>query len=191
MFKPKAFLVLTIVLLLSILLIAGVIWYGSREPQLGGAFTLNHRDQDWALLDNAKRLNLVYVGYVKCPDVCPMTLTYAAQAFKQLTEEQGSSTQLIFISVDVANDTPKDVADYAEQFNPNFIGLTGSQENIARVVQMIGASYLMEKNPGSHLGYSIAHSDRLFFLNKKGFVIDTLPNPRSSEFLTQKIKDNL
>ncbi len=191
MIKSKVLLAMLSILISSLMIVGAVVWYGSRTPQLGGAFTLNHLGQDWVLLDQTKKLNLIYVGYVKCPDVCPMTLTYAAQSFRQLSQEELENTQLLFISVDVAHDTPESVAQYAEQFAPQFIGLTGSEESIANAVQKIGASFMLEPSPGSRLGYSIAHSDRLFFLNKKGLVIDTIPNPRSAELITQKIKENL
>jgi protein SCO1/2 len=50
---------------------------------------------------------------------------------------------------------------------------------------------MVEKNPNSYLGYSIAHSDRIFLLNKKGFVIDTLPGLRSDQALLDKLKELL
>lgn len=50
---------------------------------------------------------------------------------------------------------------------------------------------MLEKNPKSYLGYSIAHTDRLFFLNKKGYVIDSISNPRSADEILLKIKEHL
>ncbi len=184
-------LVIPFTLALALLIVGAFLWYGSRAPHLEAHFSLNHRGENWSFDENAKKLNLVYVGYVKCPDVCPMSLSYAAQAFHKISKDQLKNTQLIFISVDTAHDTPASVADYAVQFYPSFVGLTGSQIKVDEAVRSMGASYMVEKDPKSYLGYSIAHSDRIFFLDKKGIVIDSLANPRSEESVTKKIKDLL
>lgn len=190
--QKKEFLIVVLIsMALSALVVTGVIWYGSQRPSQGGDFTLIHRGQNWNLSQNAKKLNLVYVGYAKCPDVCPMSLSYASQAFRKLSAEDLEKIQFIFISVDAENDTAENVADYASQFFPQFVGLTGKKEDIDKTVFSIGASYMVEKDAKSYLGYSIAHSDRIFFLNKKGFVIDTLPGLRSDQALLEKLKEIL
>lgn len=120
-----------------------------------------------------------------------MALSFSAQAVQQLTEKEQKNMRMLFLSVDVDHDTPADVATYAEQFNKNFIGLTGSKEQVDSIVSLFKASYIVEENPKSYLGYSIAHTDRIFFLNKKGLVVDTLPNPRSAEEIVAKIKEHL
>lgn len=166
----------------------GFLWYSNRPPQLGGNFTLNHNGQPWAFSDHAKKLNLLYIGYAKCPDVCPMALSYSAQAIQQLSPGEAEKIQFIFISVDAAHDTAEAVATYAKQFHPHFIGLTGAQVDIDKAVRALGASYLVEENKNSYLGYSIAHTDRVFILNKKGYVIDSVPSPRSADEILVKIK---
>lgn len=169
----------------------GFLWYTNKGPQLGGDFTLNHNGQPWSFSAHAKKINLLYIGYAKCPDVCPMALSYSAGAIQQLNPDESQKIQLIFISVDVAHDTAEAVATYAQQFNPQFIGLTGTQVEIDKTLKAVGASYLVEENKKSYLGYSIAHTDRIFILDKKGYVIDTVPSPRSADEILEKIKESL
>ena len=139
--QKKEFLIVVLIsLVLSAMVVSGVVWYGSKRPTQGGDFTLNHRGRDWTLSENAKKVNLVYVGYAKCPDVCPMSLSYASQAFRQLSAEQLKDIQLIFISADVENDTAEGVADYAANFFPQFIGVTGKVVDSDRTITAIGAS---------------------------------------------------
>lgn len=173
------------------LLLFGLLKMANTTPTLGGTFELKYRGTDWHFLDHSKRLNLLYIGYAKCPDVCPMSLSVAAQAFLKLSEEQLKQTQLLFLSVDYQNDKPDDVADYATQFFKEFVGLSGTKQQIDFVVNLFGASYLMEKNPKSYIGYSIAHTDKIFFLNEKGEIIKSIANPRSDEQIYQSIKELL
>lgn len=171
--------------------LAILIWHETKGPVLGGDFKLNHRGQEWAFSQHNRKLNLLYIGYAKCPDVCPLSLSNAGQAFNQLTQEQAKDVQLIFISVDFEHDTPDSVAEYASQFNPHFIGLTGREDEIQKAVNIFGASFMTEKNPKSYLGYSIAHTDRIFFLNEDGRVVDSIPNPRIAGDILNKIKEHL
>lgn len=174
-----------------LLALALTIWYGTRPPVLGGDFSLNHRGQTWDFSKDPKKLNLLYVGYAKCPDVCPMSLSVSGQAFKNLSPAELAQTRLIFVSVDSEHDTPESVAEYASQFYPDFIGLTGNAADIQKTVSLFGASFMVEKNARSYLGYSIAHTDKIFYLDRKGQVIDFIPQPRSSEEILSKIKEHL
>lgn len=177
--------------LTAILALYGALWFSQRAPELGGDFRLNHNGRIWIFSQNAKPLNLLYVGYAKCPDVCPMALSYAAQTLQELSPEEASQVQLIFISVDASHDTAESVATYARQFNPGFIGLTGSQPDIDKTIKLFGASYIVEENPKSYLGYSIAHTDRIFVLDRKGKVLDSISSPRSTDEIRIKIKEHL
>lgn len=187
----RAYQVFAIAIFLGMAAIAFMIWQQMRGPKLGGDFNLNYRGQAWTFSKNARELNLLYIGYAKCPDVCPLSLSYARQAFQELTEKQAKNVQLIFVSVDFENDNPQSVAEYAAQFNPSFVGLTGKEAEIRKAVDLFGASFMTEKNSKSYLGYSISHTDRLFFLNEDGIVVDTIPNPRVAGEIVRKIKEYL
>ena len=179
--------VITLVALGSLVMI----WYFDQKPRIGGDFTLNYHGSEWNLVKNAKKINVLYFGYAQCPDVCPLSLSVASQAFRQLNEAELKEVQLVFLSVDHKHDTAKQVAEYATQFFPQFIGTTGTEQQIDQTVKQFKASYVYEKNEKSYLGYSIAHTDRLYILNKKGFVIDTIPSPRDYKIILTKIKENL
>jgi len=190
--SPPSFIkALFISAIAALVLLTLVIWYAQKKPVIGGDFQLNFRGQQWIFDQNKKQINLLYVGYAKCPDVCPMSLSYSAQAFLKLTSEELNLVQLIFVSVDHENDTAENVADYAAQFFPRFIGLTGTKQQIDFTVNLFGASYILEKNPKSYIGYSIAHTDRIFILNNKGILIDSISSPRSADEIYNKIKENL
>lgn len=177
--------------ILALAALGAGLWFSQQGPRMGGDFSLTHEGARWTFSEHAKPLNLLYVGYAKCPDVCPMALSFSAQAFKMLTPKEASRVQLIFISVDAKNDTAESVSIYAKQFNPEFVGLTGTQEAIDLAIKAFGATYMVEENPKSYLGYSIAHTDRIFILNKKGIVVDSISSPRSADEIAQKIKENL
>jgi len=121
-----------------------------------------------------------------------MSLSYAGDAFRMLKSDELSDVRFLFLSVDQAHDKPNDVADYAANFFPTFIGLSGSKEQIDKTIGLFPASYVLEENPKSYLGYSISHTDRIFFLNSKGVVIDSISGSKEgSDSIYKKIKENI
>lgn len=192
--KPKwstFFIALFAALFVFSALFFGFVSYVQNQNTVGGDFELTYKDEPWKFSDHSKKLNLFYIGYAKCPDVCPMSLSVASDAFKELNARQKKNIQLIFLSVDHENDNPEEVAKYAQQFNPEFVGLSGSKEQIDQAVSLFHASYLLEKTPDTYLGYSISHTDRFFFLNSKGRVEAMIANPRSKDEVLNVIKETL
>lgn len=177
--------------LLTSICLAATIWYATKEPSFGGNFSLTYRGQPWSFSENPREINLLYFGYAKCPDVCPLTLSYAGAAFRKLSKDELAKIRLVFVSVDQEHDNPNDVADYATNFFSDFIGLSGSQLQIDNAIHLFPASYMIEKNPKSYLGYSISHTDRIFFLDTKGKMLDSVAGPREADPILKKIKEYL
>lgn len=158
---------------------------------VGGNFTANFNGNEWVYSDNTNKINLFYIGYVNCPDICPITLSSVNVAYNKLSEEEKKLVNVVFLSVDHENDTPEEVAEYTAQFSPSFVGLSGSKEQIDKIVDLFQASYIVEKDEKSYLGYSIMHTDRLWFLDKDGKSKDVILNPRLSDEILLKIKGML
>ncbi|GAB4426306.1 MAG: SCO family protein [Turneriella sp.] len=117
------------------------------------------------LVSHLKQVNLLFFGYTRCPDFCPMTLHRLHSALGDNTEFKAKLT-LLFISVDPKNDTPAELTRYLAAF-PYAQGFTGSSEEIRRVEKLFGA-YSKPENA------SISHSLYLYVLNRKGRVIHLL-----------------
>ncbi len=120
---------------------------------LGGDFTLvSYENQNWNLKQNAKTINLIFFGYTTCPDYCPNTLS----KFKKLNQSLGKTAeevQYIFISVDPKRDTPEILKKYIEFYISNGIGLTGSKEEIDKIVHNYKANYEVNGNFIDHSTY--------------------------------------
>ena len=73
---------------------------------------------------------LIYFGYTFCPDVCPLDAARNAAAVDILAE-RGINVTPLFISIDPDRDTPEVLRDYTDNFHPDMIGLTGTEEQVA------------------------------------------------------------
>ena len=74
-------------------------------------------------------MTLVFFGYANCPDVCPLTMAKLAGTYRDLGEP--ANLQVIMVTVDPKRDTPEVLKDFVENFHPDFVGLTGTPQQIA------------------------------------------------------------
>ncbi len=188
-------LVLAFFVIISGLIGAGAYLFSEGQlmaPQMPPVtFEFQDQDKTFQFPAQAAKLNLFYFGYTNCPDVCPLTLTYLGQTLRSLPESTQQKIQVIFVSVDHEHDTPEIAARFASSFFPNFKGFTGSKEQIDSLIRKFHGSYVIEKNEKSYLGYSIVHSDRVFFVNKSGEVITSLSHVQSVQTIQQAIEEHL
>lgn len=80
------------------------------------------------------RPTLVYFGYTFCPDVCPADAMKMAMVKGELKAE-GRDVGVVFITIDPGRDTPERLAEFTSYFDPEMVGLTGSEEDISKVTR--------------------------------------------------------
>jgi len=86
------------------------------------------------------KVAILYFGYVDCPDVCAPTLAKLAAARKLLGPD-ADKLQVVFVTVDPRHDTPARLADFVPKFDPSFVGLTGTPDEIAAVAREYKIAY--------------------------------------------------
>jgi len=126
---------------------------------VGGDFTLQGPgNKAWKLSQNSKKINLIFFGYTSCPDFCPMTL----EKYKKVNQLLGSANkdvQFIFISVDGETDTVDKLQSYVHFYVPNGVGVTGSKQDVDKVVKLYAASYEKNGELVDHSTYSYLVDD--------------------------------
>ena len=133
----------------------------------GGDFSLTGPEgKTVSLEDFRNKVVLIYFGYTFCPDVCPITLSNLKMLMLSL-EEKAEDVQVIFISIDPERDTYQKLKDYVPYFHPTFIGLTGSEAELASVAKKYQTFYLKQKVE-SEAGYLMAHTDVVILVDQNG-----------------------
>lgn len=127
----------------------------------------NGREKTLCLKDmlREKDIVLLFFGYTHCPDVCPAAMYVLQKTVNKLDKEARNRIQVVFISVDPERDTPDKVSQYAEYFNEDFIGLTGTPEEIKQVAKAYKVFYQKVKNDGSE-GYLVDHTALIYLITK-------------------------
>lgn len=139
-----------VVCLLSFLTVANVT-LADELPVLsgvGGNFTAINTDGKEIEFDSFKgKVVLLAFGYTNCADICPFTLGYLKMVYKILSPEEQQNVRVVFTTVNPEYDTPEHLKAFLEYFNKDFIGLTGTREQVDRVVSLFQAQYQAISTP--------------------------------------------
>ena len=121
-----------------------------------------------SIKDFAGKVVVVFFGFTQCPDVCPTTMTELAGIKKSLGPD-GDKLQAIFISVDPERDTPELLKAYMANFDPTFLALRPTMEQLPQLAKDFKTYYkkVDGKTPGS---YSMDHSAGNYVYDPKGRV---------------------
>lgn len=159
--------------LLVVILLCLPGWVMARElpvnTRLGGDFELTSTVADKSRLSAFQgKVVLLNFGFTSCPDVCPMVLTRMASVLAAL-EKNRARVQPLFVSFDPERDTVERLQAYLQYFGEDFIGMTGTPEQIAQVAKQYGVVYLPQTS-SSAAGTLFAHSDYIYLLDQQGRV---------------------
>lgn len=122
--------------------------------------------------------SLAFVGFTSCQMVCPMTLMKleALRAELGLRLSLEKLPQIVFLAVDPARDQPV-LKSYLAHFDPDNIGVTGSKEQIDKLVEGLGAAYrFADKRPGSDY-YDVLHTSAIALINPRGELVAKMNPP--------------
>ncbi len=118
------------------------------------------------LSEQRGKVVLLFFGYTNCPDACPATMS----VFKQVYTRLGSNAKnvdFVFITVDPRRDKPEVASQYAHSFNPAFIGLSGTEQDLTPIWKAYGVSRSVPANP-SGSSYEVQHSTYVYVIDREG-----------------------
>jgi len=156
-------------------------------PSIGGPFALVD-GTGHAVTDQTFRGKwmLIYFGYTHCPDACPTTLSDIGGALDKLTVAERARIKVFFITVDPARDTPAIVGDYARAFGPEFVGLTGSEAQLAPVEKSFRVYAQKHELKGGD--YAMDHSSIIYLMGPDGHFAGLLDDSLSPAQIAAKLE---
>ena len=93
---------------------------------------LDHKGQLFRLSDMHGKVVLLFFGFTNCVDECPLTMAHLKLALEQLGDD-ARDVQVVLVSTDPVRDTPSAMGKFLGHFNPTFLGIPGTDEQLAPV----------------------------------------------------------
>lgn len=137
------------------------------------------------------RIRIIYLGFTRCPDVCPTSLAMLSAALKQIEPKYLKDIRPMFITLDPERDSANDAQKYAHYFHPSIEGYSGSLQTITALAQQYGVIFQKTDLADSALGYTIDHSSYFYFVKPDGSLIKKVPhtlNPQPLILAIQQIE---
>ena len=108
-------------------------------------------------LATQQKRTLVFFGYTNCPDICQVVMSTIASAVAKLSASQRDQVQVAFVTTDPARDTRAAMRTYLDRFNPDFVGLTGSIDQIDALAKPMDI-FVKKGRKLPDGGYEVDHS---------------------------------
>ncbi len=114
------------------------------------------------------RVTLLFFGYTYCPDVCPIHLASIARALDDLPYEERQRVRVVFVTTDPERDTPERIREWLDAFDPSFVGLRGTFEEVNAIQARMGLPEAVRIDPGTpgagiatDGGYTVGHAGQV------------------------------
>ncbi len=164
--------------------------FGNRDTAYGTAVpapALRLTDQDGKPFDLAGLHGdpvFVYFGYTHCPDVCPTTLADLRAGIKQA----GVPAKVVFVTIDPARDDAAAMKQYVDYYGSGYVGLTGTEDEIARAATDWGVSYRRLPSESAN-GYAMAHSTETYLLDAEGRLRHHIFFGAGADLIAEKLRE--
>lgn len=166
-------------------------WNGAAydPPRQGVEFTLTDvNGEPMSTSELEGKVVMLYFGYTYCPDFCLQTLT-DFQRVKQALGNDADNVAFVMVSVDPARDTPERMEEYLAFFDPEFIGLTGSEDELTPVKQEFGITTMeRDATPEADGFYYVDHSTKTYVLNADGELALEYPFGVTADEMTEDVR---
>lgn len=165
---------------------------GMGKPKVGGPFKLVDQDGKAFTNDDMKGKHvLVYFGFTHCPDICPEELDKMSAMYDYVKAAVGNKITPVFISCDPARDTPDVVKTYLKEFHNEFIGLTGTYDDIKNTCKAYRVYFSTPPHLKPGQDYLVDHSIYFYLMDPEGDFVEALGRSHSAEDAAKIIIDHV
>ena len=158
-------------LLLSLLYVAAryqaVNFHGTLMDQPAPDLVLHDQfGKPFRLSQERGHVLLLFFGYTHCPEACPLTLA-TWKRVEQILGPAASGVRFVYVTVDPERDTEAVLREHLALFDPKFIGLTGTPEELQQAYRSFGVYSEKTILPGT-TNYVLGHTSTTFVIDKSG-----------------------
>jgi len=167
---------------------------GAGKPAIGGPWSLVDLDGNLVTDESFKgKWTLLYFGFARCPDICPSEMVKIGKVMDILEKEHPKlrgQIQPIFVSIDPARDSLKALRDYAKDFHPSYVFLTGAPQQVQSMAKKYRV-YMSKADETEDGDYLVDHSIVVYFHDETGDIADCFTQSMRPSDIVEKVVERM
>ena len=130
-----------------------------KPPEAAPEISMTDQNgHSFRLSDMKGKITLVLFGFTNCVDECPLTMAHIKQALEILGQD-AKGIRVVLVSTDPVRDTSQALQDFLLKFDPAYLGIPGTVDQLQKVWNDYGVIVL----DGGE-----THSSFTYVIDKKG-----------------------
>ena len=136
---------------------------------------------------------LVFFGYVRCPDICPTSLSVVAQVLTGLSPEERAKMRAVFVTLDPNRDQPEVLSSYVKLFHPDVLALRSTEPKLKEIAKAFRVYYVLQKPAEGAASdvYAVDHTAHTGLVNAKGRLVKLIPYGTQAEPMRKSLREAL
>lgn len=124
----------------------------------------------------------LYFGYTHCPDICPVHMSQLAAVLS--APDAPANATVVMVTVDPERDSPEVLRDFLDEFDTDFVGLTGTQDELDAAQEAAGVTVAVKvPDPDDPDEYTMGHAGQVIAYAPNGLSYTQYAfGTRQSEF---------
>ena len=114
------------------------------------------------------RVTLLYFGYLECPDACPIHMAVLSKVMEAMPGEVREAVDVVFVTTDPDRDSPGQIREYLDRFDPSFIGLTGDPDTLVDAQIAAGVPVAVAEPADEDGDYLVGHATQVLVFDREG-----------------------
>ncbi len=181
-----------VAIVMALLCVLAILWVTSRDDGFSPGRTASKQlglvTVDGKPFDRKSLLgspSVMYFGFTRCPDMCPMMITRLIAARRKLGAK-AADVAIIFVTIDPAYDTPERLKQFVAAFDGPVIALTGTPEAIAMATDKAAVFVKHVKLPNGE--DTIDHTTSAFVYDRDGDFVDAVLPGDSQQAMLERLR---
>lgn len=129
---------------------------------------------------------LIFFGYKDCPDICPATLSVLRETWNKQFGT-GAPVKFVFASINPGQDDIEHLKQFVERFHPSFIGVTGQQFEMQKLMHHLGVFAKQQEGLSPAGGPMIDHTSALMLINPQTKLHAIMTPPFEAKILAEDL----
>ncbi|CAM4296671.1 SCO family protein [Pseudoalteromonas byunsanensis] len=163
----------------------GIEWLAKPKDIVN--FTLRTQTGKYNRQSLLGRFSIVWFGFLKCVDVCPLSLMQASELAKQLHKlgTEPVPVSFVFVSVDPERDSTEHIAQFVEYFDGSFLGATADKLALERLTSSLGVRFRISSTGKN---YNVSHSVMFSVIAPDGSLVGRFAPGFDAKALAQELR---